>query len=64
MSQLEKNKFDYFFLQEHGFFNDSSKYGNVTVQELRVNEVDGYVYLSIMLCLVVKKKKILALLKM
>ena len=59
-----KNKFDYFFLQEHGFFNDSSKYGNVTVQELRVNEVDGYVYLSIMLCLVVKKKKILALLKM
>ena len=50
-----KNKFDYFFLQEHGLFNDSSKYGNVTVAELRVNEVDGYVYLSIMLCLVVKK---------
>ena len=50
-----KNKFDYFFLQEHGLFNDSSKYGNVTVAELRVNEVDGYVYLSIMLCLVVKR---------
>ena len=52
---VRKNKFDYFFLQEHGLFNDSSKYGNVTVAELRVNELDGYVYLSIKLCLVVKK---------
>ena len=55
MSQLQKNKFDYFFLQEHGFFNDSSKYGNVTVPELEVNELDGYIGLSIKLCLVVKK---------
>ena len=50
-----KNKFDYFFLQEHGFFNDSSKYGNVTVSDLKINDVDGYVYLTFKLCLVVIK---------
>ena len=56
MSQLEKNKFDYFFLQEHGFFNDSSKYGNVTVSGLKFNDKDGYVYVEFRLCLVVIKK--------
>ena len=51
-----KNKFDYFFLQEHGFFNDSSKYGNVTVSGLKFNDKDGYVYVEFRLCLVVIKK--------
>ena len=50
-----KNKFDYFFLQEHGFFNDSSKYGNVNVSGLKVNEKDGYVNVTFKLCLVVIK---------
>ena len=51
-----KNKFDDFFLQEHGFFNDSSKYGNVTVSGLKLNDKDGYVYVEFRLCLVVIKK--------
>ena len=55
MSQLEKNKFDHFFLQEHGFFNDSSKYGNVNVSGLKVNEKDGHVNVTFKLCLVVIK---------
>ena len=51
-----KNKFDYFFLQEHGFFNDSSKYGNVNVSGLKVNEKDRHVNVTFKLCLVVIKK--------
>ena len=43
-------------MQEHGFFNDSSKYGNVTVSGLKINEKDGYVYVTFKLCLVVIKK--------
>jgi len=40
---------------EHGFFNDSSKYGNVNVSGLKVNEKDGYVNVTFKLCLVVIK---------
>ena len=56
IESARKNKFDYFFLQEHGFFNDSSKYGNVTVSGLKLNDKDGYVYVEFRLCLVVIKK--------
>ena len=51
-----KNKFDYFFLQEHGFFRDSSKYGHVKVSDLQVDDKDGDINVTFKLCLVVKDK--------
>ena len=49
-----KNKFDYFFLQEYGFFSDSSKYGHVKVSDLQVKDKDGDMNVKFKLCLVVK----------
>ena len=54
MSQLEKKKFDYFFLQERGFFNDSSKYRHVKVSDLQVDDKDGDINVTFKLCLVLK----------
>ena len=46
--------FDYFFLQEHGFFNDSSKYRHVKVSDLQVDDKDGDINVTFKLCLVLK----------
>ena len=49
-----KKKFDYLFFQEHGLFNDSSKYGHVKVSDLQVDDKDGDVNVTFKLCLVLK----------
>ena len=46
--------FDYFFLQERGFFNDSSKYRHVKVSDLQVDDKDGDINVTFKLCLVLK----------
>ena len=42
-------------MQEHGLFNDSSKYDNVEISALRANDKDGYILVEFNLCLVVIK---------
>ena len=42
------------FLQEHGFFCDSSKYSHVKVLDLQVDDKDGAINVKFKLCLVVK----------
>ena len=53
-SAQKKKVWLFIFFQEHGFFNDSSKYGHVKVSDLQVDDKDGDVNVTFKLCLVLK----------